>query len=189
MKRIAKLPLLRTALCIFLVSLLTSVPTFAETYAWFYGTAERGGAASGAIACMGKVDVSAAKDNGNQIKISNASTIPIILRVRVIAEWVQEFPGTAGTPPEVPHMDALFGGNTASWATDGKFLIYTTGNENNKDFGSYGAIPGTEKEIFLPPIVNKPAHYGWNLEIYYIAEALQATQKAYSAAGWGLNNG
>ena len=169
-----------------LVAALIASAAFGGTFAWFVSQTELDEKIPGE---MGTVSVTL-KDGA----IKNESNIPIILRVKVIAEWVGD-DDTMGIPPseiEWWHKyHGIFGNLGRDWkifeSADleyGYFLVYV-GGENFEDANGelvapYGIIPPSLESIKLPSVKKQiPTISNWTLEITYIVEALQATQKAY----------
>ena len=227
MKNIKAKPLLRTIILLaILVSVITTV-TLSVTNAWYAGMFSID--ANGMIT-MGEVAIKWTNpaDGGptvpdigdeNNAKITNDSTIPIILRVRVIPEWVQTdttTPDPTGVPPTKSEVAVTITG-TGDWlfnrqTLNPSFLVYTGGTDKiGTDYGirmpedgnqinvtyTVGVVPSTLAATFDPiaKIYKRAGETtGWELKITLIAEALQATQKAYNytvntsgATSWLLN--
>ena len=167
-----------------LTVMLISSTMFSGTYAWFWKTLD-GNDDTGQ---MGYVHVELEEDDG-EYSIVNTSAIPIILRVRVIAEWVN---GTAGVPPSdigtgIGNLEISDDDWALRTGEDGLFLVYM-GGDGFEDFidntittitDDYTILQPAEDPIPLPEINIDGERNGWNLEITLIAEALQATRKAY----------
>jgi hypothetical protein len=170
MKLLKKLPLVRIAACILMISIVTSMAMFSGTYAWFVGGMEDK-TVSGAInGEMGKVAVSIG-DNG---QIINDSTIPIIVRVRVIAEV------DSGNvlPTEMPNVNVTSSGWSKVESQNGIFFVY--GGNAPKGVEDYTEVP---VGINLQFTFDKSP----NTVVSFIVEALQATENAYKFA-WGGGN-
>jgi len=165
--------------------ILISSTVFGGTYAWFVKQIEN--AEVGITGQMGEVKI--ALNNGdpdNLNLIDNDSDVPIILRVRVAAEWVDKTGGLPGVPPgdsgngNIEIIKSAFTGlDTAEWqlaaGENGVFLIYVNGSE--KIANTYAKIPAHQSKKI--PDYKIPDQDGWTLEFTFIAEALQATDNAY----------
>jgi hypothetical protein len=170
MKLLKKLPIVRIAACVLMISIVTSVALFSGTHAWFVDeeTIKIDGQ-------MGAVSVTLDENN----MITNDSSIDILLRVRVIVEWKKDGQYILGTPAPASITQSIVGSNwkPAKGIDGGDFLIYQAeGSEKFGDTGYYTIKPNP-----MPFSINytPPSASGYTAEVSFIVEALQATQTAY----------
>ena len=149
------------------VTMMSSV-TFGVTQAWYAGTLMPDGVTG--TAKMGTVKIELNTTTG---EITNSSDIPIILRVRVIAE--EDPQPTTGVPSSDFDISVEDGNWTVATAYDGTFLVYT-GGDKLLSTAPYGILMPSDTPISLPDITLNPT----GGKVTLIAEALQATQKAYN---------
>jgi hypothetical protein len=167
-------PLVYIASIVLFIVITTSAMMFSGTYAWFVKTLDD----VTIDGEMGTVKVSVADD-----KIINGSNIEIILRVRVIAEWIAE-PGTTGVPPGDIPINTVITNPGADWEIKGQFLVYKSGTAVTGIPAPYSATE--EKFIDLPAIItllsedSNNTNVLWKSQVTFIVEALQATENAYT---------
>ena len=172
------------------VTLITTV-TFSVTNAWYAGIFDGTVSVSGT---MGKVIIdinNPTPANGEVIQIDNTSTIPIILRVRVIPELI---PGAnAKGTPDASLIDVNLDLNDTEWtkvttADGGIFFVY---GSYTKD--SYGAYTTIFEDDLIPSFTcnisySSSGSADWTPKVTLVAEALQATEKAYTYTTDTTNN-
>lgn len=192
------------------VMVMITTMTFGVTNSWYAGTLDVTDVSG--VAKMGTVEVNLTgpatqpvepDKSDNTVTVSTGLTdIPIIMRVRVIPELVPDNAGTLNTPDATEYtrlVSAISSSmETSGWASatgaGGLFFIYGADKTSN-DYGSYTIWePGKPAPLGLTYGVGSyTAPTGWHVEVTLIAEALQATQKAYTYTGingstmWALN--
>jgi len=177
--------LISIAAAIFLITVLIGFTTFGVTHAWFVketpvkaalgeNTAQR--YANGDEYLTGIMGTIAIDLTGN--RIINGSDIPIILRVRVIAEFTG-----SGIPEEDIDISYLINTHGTPWeirdSRHGKFLVYVGNNDFTADgvrtgYGIISPPDSVVSTILLPGIT-----FQYGVKVTFVAEALQATPKAY----------
>jgi hypothetical protein len=200
--------LIKTMLIAILVVTFATASTFSGTYAWFVKTMADNTVSTEFDGKMGTVDIEMLQnivtltkndlcDVDNNVwtwktnapfvngTITNKSDIDILLRVRVIAEWV-EIGSNKGIPPSTPIVitssDIIFVKETG---LGGTFLVYNPDASFNAKYsklapasslaaGNPVSFGFTIGEI-APALLDN-----WNIRFTFIAEALQATDNAYA---------
>jgi hypothetical protein len=196
MNIIKRNPVIYIIIVVSLVVFIASAATFSGTYSWFVKSLK----SIDVEGKMGTVDVQVKEavidedENENYFTFTGATVtntntdIPIIVRVRVIAEWVQDPDKNAtGVPPS----DATISiePDDEEWILyedeqEGIFLVYEGDNdfligEDKDEETGYGIVTPDTPSLSLPDIYIKDIHPGWIPTVTLIAEALQATEKAY----------
>jgi hypothetical protein len=151
---------------------------FAGSYAWFVKKLEL--SAEMPEFKMGEVTIEV-----DYAEITNASTVPIILRARVVIEPDEFKLMDDGEYFELTHgLDFGFGWEPVQGEDGGIFLIYTFGDAL-KDSDDDDDVP--EQAVIMPEVTKIPILPVElpNCTITIIFEALQATQMAYETAWEG----
>ena len=175
--KIKKRPLISIIATTLLIVMLCTATTFSGTYAWFVKQAKP----VDLTGTMGKVEVSVAETTPGTVIVTNNSNIPIIVRVRVIAEVANPI---TMSPPLAPTPSL---GWVSSVAQNGLFFVYGT---SGSSFGGYTTVqPRVSPTFTYEPISG--------VTYTFIAEALQATSTAYTyttaanpptgVTSWALN--
>jgi len=138
---------------------------FGGTFAWFVKTLND----ITITGQMGKVDIELT-DNDGEVIITNNSDIPILLRVRVIVEPDDPSSGVPEGYNGIPGILKSGDGWVEIILSDGIFFVY--GDNTKTGYDLYTPVDVEE----APQFVYK-APEGYNTTL--IAEALQATEKAY----------
>jgi len=170
--------LILTALAIISIS----AAAFGGTFAWFIHEAEKLVEGDEESGLTGLVAL-----DSEAPEIINDGDIPIIVRVRVIAEPVGNSIPDGKTDDEYydllnPYYDdnwvKVRGNGVKDKSTDGIYLIYSNKLSKPVDFCDYFKVAPAES--FILPHIVIPGY-----KLTFIVEALQATQKAYDYA-WAL---
>jgi hypothetical protein len=179
-------PIIYTIIVVSLVIFIASAATFSGTYSWFVKTAKLDANLTGT---MGNVEVRIEERKvGTRpayYELYNDSDIDIILRIRVITEWTLNGEYQMDPPAGMPKLQLANELQLSSnWTLyddveGGTFLVYSGKNDF---YGTgYGKLePNTRPPIRIPNISLIPAIDAWKVELTFIAEALQATDKAYN---------